>query len=238
MSYPLESDFLRSSAQGLSNWIAARDRRQMLNWSLMTLIGCMAFGAAIGWWRAPLQAIYTAIKFPLLILLTTIGNALLNGMLAPLLKVRLGMRDSLLAVLLSYAIAGAILLGFAPLLLFIVWNVPEMGMDRHTSLLTYSFMQLTTVVLIAIAGVIANIRLLRLLELKAESPRAARHVLFAWLAGNLFLGSQICWFLRPFIGHPLVPVMFFGPDPFEGSFYETCFEALRALLTQDSEALR
>lgn len=232
-----ERNFLRSTAVGLSNWINQRDRHQILVWMVVTILGCACFGAAIGWWRAPLQALYTAIKFPLLILLTTVGNALLNGILAPLMGVRLGIRDSLLSVLLSYAIAGAILFAFVPLLLFIVWNVPEYGMNRHTSLLTYSFIQLTTVVMIAIAGVIANIRLLRYLELKAETPLAAKRLLFAWLAGNLFLGSQICWFLRPFIGHPLVPVMFFGPDPFQGSFYETCFEALRALLTQNSGAL-
>lgn len=229
--------FLGTESDTLDRWITGREKGQIILWFAITTIGCACFGAVIGWWRAPLQALYTAIKFPLLIFLTTIGNALLNGMLAPLLHVRLGVRDSLLAVLLSYAIAGAILFEFAPPLLFIVWNVPAIGTDRNTAMLTYSFIQLTTVVMIAIAGVVANIRLLRYLERRAESPAAAKRLLFAWLAGNLFLGSQLCWFLRPFIGHPLVPVMFFGPDPFQGSFYEACFEALRALLTQDAGGL-
>ena len=46
------------------------------------LAGSGVYGATIGIGRAPLQAFYTAVKFPLLILLTTAGNALLNGMLA------------------------------------------------------------------------------------------------------------------------------------------------------------
>src|SRR5947207_2016358 len=70
--------------------------------------GAGLYGAAIGVWRSPLQALYTAIKFPLILLLTTFGNALLNAMLAPLLGLNLGFRQSLQAILLSFAIAAAI----------------------------------------------------------------------------------------------------------------------------------
>jgi hypothetical protein len=54
--------------------------------------------------------------------------------------------------------------------------------------------------------------------------------LFAWLLSNLFLGSQICWVVRPFIWDPVGPVRFIGREYFNGSFYETVFEALRRLL--------
>ena len=39
----------------------------------------------MGSWASPLQSLYAGIKLPLVILLTTLGNGLLNGMLAPLL---------------------------------------------------------------------------------------------------------------------------------------------------------
>lgn len=45
--------------------------------------GTAMFGAAVGSWRDPMQALYTAINFPLIVLLTTFGN----GMLAPLLGI-------------------------------------------------------------------------------------------------------------------------------------------------------
>jgi hypothetical protein len=54
--------------------------------------------------------------------------------------------------------------------------------------------------------------------------------LFAWLACNLFLGSQICRVLRPFIWDPARPVEFIGPEYWRGSFYETVFAAARRLL--------
>lgn len=46
------------------------------------IIGSGIYCATIDLGRAPLQACYRAIKFPLLLLLTAAGNALLNGMLA------------------------------------------------------------------------------------------------------------------------------------------------------------
>ncbi|MBI3192328.1 MAG: hypothetical protein HYZ36_06655, partial [Pedosphaera parvula] len=87
---------------------------------------------------------------------------------------------------------------------------------------------------IAYAGVMANVRLLPLIQARAIARRAALNVLFAWLAGNLFLGSQICWLLRPFVGRPQDPVRFLGPDPFQGSFYETVFQAIRALCSGEA----
>ncbi|MCI0744287.1 MAG: hypothetical protein L0Y58_02675 [Verrucomicrobia subdivision 3 bacterium] len=58
--------------------------RQVLFYLAIMVIGAGAFRAAMGCWRAPRQALFTALKLPLAILLTSLGNALLNGMLAPL----------------------------------------------------------------------------------------------------------------------------------------------------------
>ena len=96
----------------------------------------------------------------------------------------------------------------------------------------HAFLQLTLVLFIAYAGVVANVRLLPLLRQFAGSVSVARNVLFAWLAGNLFLGSQVCWVLRPFIWEAGSPVTFLGRHPFHGSFYETVFEAVRRVIFQ------
>src|SRR4051812_37891007 len=90
-------------------------------WLCLTLVclGAGLYGIAMGSWRQPLQSFYTALKFPVVILLTTIGNALLNGMLAPLLGMNIGLRQSLMAVLMSFAIASVVLGAFMPIVLFI-----------------------------------------------------------------------------------------------------------------------
>ena len=78
-------------------------------------------------------------------------------------------------------------------------------------------------------GVIANRRLLGLLRKMSGNDKVARAVLFSWLAGNLFLGAQIAWTLRPFIGSPRLVIEFLRSDPLRGNFYEAVWRALRHL---------
>lgn len=197
------------------------------------LLGAGLYGAAMGWWRAPLAGLYVAIKFPQIILLTTIGNAMLNAMLAPLLGLQASFRQSFLAILMSFAIASAILGAFSPLVGFLVWSAPPMTADGAQSIGTYSFIQVTHVVVIAFAGIVANCRLVQLLQELSGNLATARRVLISWLASNLFLGGQICWIMRPFIGAPNLPVEFLRPTAFEGNFYETLFRGLRRLVIDD-----
>ncbi|MBI5384117.1 MAG: hypothetical protein HZA90_05460 [Verrucomicrobia bacterium] len=222
---------LRGEAEPINQWVDRWDTRRALFCLAVIFAGAGLYGAAMGWWRSPLQALYTALKFPLIILLTTLGNALLNAMLAPLLGLNLRFHQSLLAILMSFTIAAAILGAFSPLVFFLVWNTPPMAVGGHTSHLAYYFVQLTQVGAIAFAGVAANLRLLQLLQRLGGSRPVAAQVLVAWLAGNLLLGSQLCWILRPFIGSPWLPVEFLRPNAFQGNFYETVFRALGQLLS-------
>ena len=71
-----------------------------------------------------------------------------------------------------------------------------------------------------------------LISLLADEPMRARVILFSWLAGNLLLGSQFVWNLRPFIGAPFLPVEFFRPNAFEGSFFEAVTFAARQIFSR------
>jgi len=225
---------LRGEAAPISAWT-----EQWKGWRLavclaVIVVGAGLYGAAMGYWRAPQQAFYVAIKFPLIILLTTLGNTLLNAMLAPLLGLNISLRQSFLAVLFSFTIASAILGSFSPLAAFLVWNAPPLSASAaELSTGTYSFIQLTHVGVIAFAGVTANLRLAQLLQHLSGNSRIARRVLLAWLAGNLLFGSQLTWIMRPFIGAPGLPVQFLRATAFKGNFYETVFHALLRLLNMN-----
>lgn len=222
--------FLRAGPESFHEWVTRRQPALVAFCLVAIVFGAGSYGAVMGCWRAPLQAFYTAIKLPLVIVLTTTGNGLLNGMLAPLLGLNVTFRQSLMAVLVSFAITALVLGAFSPVALFIVWNTPPLtGATTFTSP-EYGFMQLTLAVFVALGGVIGNVRLLPLLRLWAPSARIARNVLFAWLAGNLLLGSQICWVLRPFIWDSKRPIEFIGPEGFHGSFFETVFQAIWRLI--------
>ena len=217
--------FLRADPAPLSERLCARPTGLARSCVVAIVFGAGLYGAAMGWWRDPWQALYTGIKLPLAILLTTLGNALLNAMLAPLLGLNVTFRQSLSAVLMSFAVTSVVLGAFSPLALFVVWNTPPL--DGVTSLSSpgYGLLQLTLAVLVAFAGVVGNVRLFPLLRHWAGSAAVAWKVLLAWLAEHLFLGSQVCWVLRPFIWDPAGPTRFIGREYFRGSFFETVFEA-------------
>ncbi len=103
---------------------------------------------------------------------------------------------------------------------------------QSDSLTAYDAVKLAHVLVIAAAGSAGNIRLWRLLVALGGSRAAAWRVLFAWLAANLFLGSQLAWILRPFIGNPDMPVQFLRAAALHSNFYENVFGAIAQILSQ------
>jgi hypothetical protein len=211
--------FLRADAATFREWVSRRHFGLVVVCVTSIVAGAGIYGAAMGSWRDSAQALYTGIKLPLLLLLTTFGNGLLNAMLAPLLGLNIRFKESLVLVLMSFSITSLILASLSP-----VNGQTSLGSPE------YGFLQLTIAAFIAIAGITGNVKLLPVLRQWTENPKIARTVLFSWLATNLFLGSQIAWVLRPFIWDPAGPSEFIGRQYFHGSFYETLFEAIRRLI--------
>ena len=218
---------LRGETEVISIWSERWNTRRTLLQIAAIILGAGAYGAAMGWWRDPQQALNVAIKFPLIILLTTFGNALINGMLAPLLGLNIPFRQSFSAILMSCTITAAIMGAFSPVIAFMIWNAPPMSTDDATKPV-YNLIMLAHVLTIAIAGTAGNLRLFQLLT-KLGGRETAIRVQCAWLAGNLFLGSQLSWILRPFIGSPNLPVEFFRKAALHGNFFEAVWGALRQL---------
>jgi len=187
--------------------------RWFATYCLAIAVGSSVYGATIGLWRAPLQSVFTAIKFPLLIFLTCVANGAVNGMLAQLFGSGLSFKQTALAILMSFAIAAVILGALSPVTLFVLYNAPPLG--SANAILGHSMMLLTHV--------------FDLLRRMTGRDTTARAVLFSWLGGNLFLGAQLAWNLRPFIGSPGLTIQFLRDDPLRGNFYEAVWRAFRHL---------
>ena len=223
------SALLRGEIETISTWSHSWVPRRFALQVAVIILGAGLYGAAMGWWRAPQQALYVAIKFPLIILLVTGGNTLINGMLAPLLGLDIRFRQSFSAIVMSFTVTSAILGAFSPIMAFLVWNAPAMSpQTSHNP--AYNFILLANVAVIGLAGVAGNARLFQLLFRLGGNRIVALRVIVAWLAGNLFLGSQLTWILRPFIGSPTLPVEFLRQNAFQGNFYEAVFRSLHQIL--------
>lgn len=167
---------------------------------------------------------YVAVKMPLLVALTLACNGLLNGLLGLLLGTGLGFRQSLLALLTSFAIAALVLGSLAPVTFFLALNAPPPGSagaaGAHASYLV------AHTVLIGFAGITANLHLHRMLATRATDRAAATITLLAWLAGNGILGAQFSWILRPFFGSPGLEVQFLRDHPMSGNFYQSVWRSM------------
>ncbi|HEY3760821.1 MAG TPA: hypothetical protein VGN23_03645 [Verrucomicrobiae bacterium] len=225
------SVLLRGELESISEWIKQWNARRFALHLAIIILGAGCYGAAMGWWRSPEQALFTAAKFPLVILLTVLGNALINAMLAPLLGLNIPFRQSFSAILMSFTVTAAILGAFSPLIAFMVWNAPPMSPEVIRGF-TYELIKMVNVVVIAFAGTVGNARLFQTLVQLGGSKAVAGRILFAWLAINSFLGSQLSWILRPFIGSPNLPVEFFRVSALHGNFYENVFQSLQQIFNQ------
>jgi hypothetical protein len=222
------STLLRGELGTIAGWIEQSNVRRFARHVGVIILGAGLYGAAMGWWRDPQQALYVAIKFPLIILMTTMGNALINGMLAPLLGLSIPFRQSFSAILMSFTIAAAILGAFSPVIAFMIWNAPDL-VSKSLSGSAYNFILLAHVSVIAFAGMTGNVRLFQTLSRLGGSRAVAFRVLVVWLAGNLFLGSQLSWILRPFIGAPNLPAEFLRKAAFHGNFFEAVLHSLQQI---------
>lgn len=197
---------------------------------LAIIVGCAAYGFAIGLWRAPLQGVFVAIKMPALIFLTLLVNGLINGMLGLLLGSGMSFRQTLRACLMSFAIFSLIVGSLSPIAIAVVLDAPRPGTPGAAD--WYRAILLTHTAIIAFAGIVANHKLLRLIQTFSGNTATGWRTLIAWLAGNLFVGAQLSYNLRPFFGNPDLPIQFLRPDPFDGSFYESVGRLVLASIPQ------
>ena len=72
----------RGSRALLQDWLECNPARSLSFCIPAIILGCGAYGFAMGMWQGWTMATYVAIKFPLVILATLLVNGMINGMLA------------------------------------------------------------------------------------------------------------------------------------------------------------
>ncbi len=218
----------RAEPDELAGWLGPGSNKLALC-LLLLVLGSGIYGFSVGLWRDPLMGLYVGLKFPLIVLITALCNAAINGMLAQLLGTGLTFRQSFTAVMISFALLAVILGSLSPLALFLWFNLPPMGSEDTQ--LAHNTLLLFHVALIAAAGVGATVRFFSLLRQVCGGGLKAIQVLGAWLVLNMIVGCQISWNMRPFVGSPGLPVRFLREHPFDGTFYENFFTVfLRQIL--------
>lgn len=178
---------------------------------VLTAAGACIYGAFMGSYlldAARLKLVlYAGLKTPLLLMATTLlclpGFFVLNT----LLGLREDLRESLQAIFSGQAALGLALASLAPLLRF--WYVSGPG---------YRWAILMNAILFATATGAGHLVMLRYYRRLIARHRYHRVGLYAWVVLYAFVGIQMGWVLRPFIGEPEVPVQFFRQGPFTNAY--------------------
>jgi hypothetical protein len=193
----------------------AFDRRRPISvvWLLACIVCCGgAYGAVMGTFggftgQHPLQPIYSAIKVPILIVLS-FGLCLpFFFIINTLLGLREAFGEALAALLKAQAVVTLALAALAPYTA--VW---------YCSTSKYEPALLFNACIFAIASFAGQSVLRRLY--RPLIARSARHraMLKLWLILYAFVGIQMGWILRPFVGDPRVPVHFFREGAFSNAY--------------------
>lgn len=212
----MDSELLEAVALEKDQW------RVILGASATILLATLAYGFSFGIWRSLEQACYSAVKMPILIFAVTLTSSVINTMLAQVIGSGLSYRQVWVCILLSLAVAAALLGSLSPVLLFLCIQLPPQ--DAPNAVVFYRVILLTNTALVGACGILGNIRLYRLLRGLNKPPAVAGRVLLSWILVSGLLGCELSWFLSPFLNSnpadPAVPVPFFNPDAFNDNFFE------------------
>ena len=189
------------------------------------LISSVAFfalyGAVMGSSHSLWQALSSAVKLPVLFLATLIVCAPTLYFFNLIFGSNQSLGQNVALMLSAITVTAVLLLSFAPVVLFFLLTTSH-----------YQFFKLLNVGVFTISGVIGVIFLSQGMRIVSyggkEGAQARRNVVRLWILLYAFVGSQMAWTLRPFIGAPGLPFELFRQ--LGGNFYANIFASIGEIL--------
>lgn len=179
------------------------------------------YGAVIGAFAGPLQALSSAVKLPALYLITLIICLPTLYFFNIIFGSKLTLEQHFVILLGAAAIISILLFSFAPVTLFFLATIDN-----------YQFFKLLNVIIFGITGFLGINFLyhgLQALSHQDSIGQATRtQILQSWLILYAFVGSQLGWTLRPFFGAPGQPFELFRD--MQGNFYLNVIQSILEVL--------
>lgn len=185
---------------------------------LAVLVGSSLYGFVFGIWHSFLQGALSAVKMPVMIFAVSVSSALINYMLAQVLGAGLSFRQVFLCMLLSFSITAILLGAMSPVLLFFSAQCP--GRYDKNAVDGYRILLLLNTAVVALCGMIGNVKLYQLLERLTGSGLLALKVVVLWIFAAGLVGCELSWVLSPFLARPDIPLPLYNPNAFSSNFFE------------------
>ena len=189
------------------------------------LISSIAFfalyGAVMGSTHSLWQALSSAVKLPLLFLATLVVCSPTLYFFNLIFGSSQSLTQNFTVILTAITVTAVLLLSFAPIVLFFLLTTSQ-----------YQFFKLLNVGVFTIAGLVGVIFLSQGMRVVSaagkEGAVARRNVVRLWILIYAFVGSQMAWTLRPFIGAPGLLFELFRQ--LGGNFYANIFASFGEIL--------
>jgi hypothetical protein len=210
--------------------------RQML---IVSISALAIFGATMGGYYGLLQALSSAIKLPLLFLLTLVICLPALHLLNLFYGGRLNLLQVTALVLTAITVTATLAIAFAPISLFFLVTARDYTLFKILNVLT-----LAATGVAGLSFLVRGVRSLNALQGGPNLPASRQDawsepiphlqrmvslpLLQLWLLLYGFVGTQLGWTLRPFFGSPGLGFQVFRP--MEGSFFGHFLQLLLDLL--------
>jgi len=197
---------------------------KILNRLFILLLFSFIYGAFMGCFNGFLQAISSGIKVPILFTLIIIICFPAFFVIQSILGSKLTILQMISVILSGFVMITTILVSFAPIILFFLITGGS-----------YAFIQLLHVAIFVLAGLFGMNSIIEALIFSCEKkniyPKVGVQVFKFWIVILAFVGAQLAWSLRPFIGAKSLPFQIFREQ--EGNIYQSIIYAIGDLLTKD-----
>jgi hypothetical protein len=195
-----------------------QDLKDKIRAMLISSIAFLAlYGAVLGSTHSLWQAMSSAFKLPALFLATLIVCAPTLYFFNLIFGSDQSLSQNIALMLTAITVTAVVLLSFAPIVLFFLLTSSN-----------YQFFKLLNVGVFTVAGVIGVLFLVQGMRLVSasgtEGAQARLMVVRLWILVYAFVGSQVAWTLRPFIGAPSMKFELFRQ--LGGNFYTNIFASL------------
>ncbi|MGH7607908.1 MAG: actin-binding WH2 domain-containing protein [Gemmatimonadales bacterium] len=207
--------------------VAGDGLRAKLRYAIVTIVALSGFfGLVAGAYSGAAQALASGIKLPLLIFVTFLICFPAFFVVQILVGSRLRLLQVVVLVGAALALTSVLLAAFVPITLFFLL----IGAN-------YYFQHLLNIAIAGVAGLFGIYVLHEGLSVVCEKrgvyPRKALTIMRVWAVLFAFVGIQLAWNLRPFLGDRNQPFRVVGT--YQGNFYAAIIYAARQLLAGEDE---
>ncbi|MBI9034117.1 MAG: hypothetical protein JEZ03_06580 [Bacteroidales bacterium] len=185
------------------------------------------YGVVMGSYNSPLQALVSGLKVPSLLMLALFICFPAFFVIQYMLGSRMTFKQMINMVLSGFVVLTTIMASFAPIVIFFMITGDN-----------YNFLKLLHVAIFAFSGVFGMRTMIEALTFSCEKkdvyPKIGLKVFKFWVVVFAFVGMQLAWNLRPFVGDQYSEFELFREK--EGNFYLAVFQSTAAMFVSTAQA--